>query len=117
MYRSTVRFEKNYPCTTQAFGLAIAFGLGRWQAGSPGSWLTEFFNVGMANWCASVSTATDSVPASSANDGVIHAYTFKSERALDPGIKKKKTSRGRHAWRKNPGFPAGIATMDTSEST
>ena len=22
--------------------------LGRWQAGSPGSWLTEFFNVGMA---------------------------------------------------------------------
>ena len=48
MYRSTVRFEKIYPCTTQAFGLAIAFGLGRWQAGSPGSWLTEFFNVGMA---------------------------------------------------------------------
>ena len=40
--------QKIYPCTTQALGLAIAFGLGRWQAGSPGSWLTEFFNVGMA---------------------------------------------------------------------
>ena len=42
-------------------------------------------------------------------------HTLKSERALDPGIKKP--SRGRHAWRKNPGFPAGVATMDTSEST
>ena len=28
-------------------------------------------------------------------------HTLKSERALDPGIKKP--SRGRHAWRKNPG--------------
>ena len=32
--------KKNYPCTTQALGLATALGLGRWQAGSPGSWLT-----------------------------------------------------------------------------
>ena len=37
------------------------------------------------------------------------------ERALDPGMKEP--SRGRHAWRKNPGFPAGVATMETFEST
>ena len=37
------------------------------------------------------------------------------ERALDPGWVV--LCRGRHAWRKNPGFPAGVATMDTSEST
>ena len=61
-----------------------------------------------ASWCASVSTATDSVPASSANDGVIHAYTLKSERALDPGIKKKPAGVATHGGRtraSQPGSP------------